>query len=302
MLVRPDGCCYYADNSNGSGEYMIYSRRLALGYASALALTGSITDSSFAATARRAGAMLGADRYPVKSDPQTVQRLQHLLVHRDEAGGTPHFATLAIRSHDTAWKAIGALDESALQQAVVKFGIRGYRLRRVNAFQTGRGLRYSTIWQLAAGPEWKTRHGMTLTQFEEASGQFAARGFRLAHLDGCATKSGARYSAIWEYGGGPALETFAALTSSAYTQKLKVLTVQGFRPRVISGYAPHGEVLFAAVFEAGSGTGWEAHHELTKPAFEEKSKTMTARGYLLADASGYVLGGRPMFTGVWENA
>jgi hypothetical protein len=279
---------------------MTFSRRSALEYASVLAATSGITEPGLAATALRAAFSPG--QHQAKSEQQTAQRLRHLLIHRDEAGGTPHLATLSIASADTAWMAINTLDDAAYREAVGKYRQRGYRLRRVNAFQTRNGIRYAAIWQLASGPDWQARHAMTLAQFQQEAARFKSRGYRIAHVDGCATKSGTRYAAIWERGNAAAQETFAALTGADYKEKFDSLTAQGFRPRQISGYAQNGQAHFAAIFEKGSAVAWDAHREMTASAFQTKSDAMAAQGYRLMDASGFVTGGRPMFSGIWEKA
>ncbi len=277
---------------------MTISRRLALGCASALAVTGSGTELGFASVARQVRGTFGSRS--VQAVPQTAQRFRVLLVHRDEAGGTPHFATLSVRAPDTAWIAIDTLDEAGYRQAFDKYAWRGYRLRRLSAFQTRKGTRYATIWQLASGAEWKTRHAMTGTEFEQASADFAAQGYRLTHVDGGTAPSGPRYAAIWERGNGAGQHCFAALTSADYKEKSETLSAKGFRPRQISGYAVDNQARFAALFEAGSAT--VADHQMTAAAFQGKSDAMTAQGYRLTDASGHMLGGQPMFSGVWEKA
>jgi hypothetical protein len=275
---------------------MTISRRLALGYASAFAVASGASDAS----ARTLRTVL--DTRDAAAAPQTAQRISHLLLHRDEAGGTPRFATLSIRATDTAWMAIHTLDDTAYRQAADTYGRRGYRLRRVNAFQTKNGMRYAAVWQLGAGPASQARHNMTLAQFEETSTRLASRGHRLAHIDGSATKSGARYAAIWERGAGAPQQSFAALNAADYERKLAALTAQGFRPVQISGYASGGQVLYAAIFEKSAGPAWEMHRVMTASAFQTKSNAMAAQGHLLMDASGAMLNGQAIFSGVWEKA
>ena len=276
---------------------MSITRRSALGYASGLAVASGIANPGLAATMRRAR---GAARE--FAHPQTAQRFNPLVIHRDEAGGTPHFATLWIKSADTAWMAINTQDDASYREAFDKYRLRGYRLRRINAFQTKNGMRYAAIWQLASGPQWQASHGMTLAQFDEASAQNAQQGYRLSYIDACGTQDGARYSAIWEHADGPAMEAATALTDAEYRQKFAALTAQGFRVRQISSYAAGGESRFAAIFEKSAGPTWEADHRMTAPAFRQKSDAMAANGYRLIDVSGHAIGEIPAFSGIWEKA
>jgi Bacterial tandem repeat domain 1 len=277
---------------------MNFSRRLALGYASALAATSGSTGLSIASVARQVGGALGTGN----SATQSAQRLHLLLVHRDEADGVAHFATLSVPSHDTAWMAVNTLDERAYREAFDTYRPRGYRLRRVNAFATKKGTRYAAIWQLASGPDWKAAHDLSLADYQEKSDRLAARGYRLVHVDGSAAQSGSRYAAIWERSEGAAQRSFAALTEAQYRQKRASLAAQGFQPRLISGHAPHGEPLFAAIFEKSADRGRLAHHQMTAAAFQKTAGEMITQGYRLIDASGYAIGGKPAISGVWEKA
>jgi hypothetical protein len=272
---------------------MSVSRRSALVSVSALAVT-----AANASVARGVHTVLNAG---VHAAPDTSQRIQHLLVHRDAAAGGPHFAPISFASGDTAWMSQQDLDERAYLQASAKYAMRGYRLRRVNAFQTNAGMRYAAIWQLASGPAQETRYGMTQAEFQEHAGRFAARGYTLAHIDGCATNGGARFAAIWEKRAAPAQKVFAALTATQLKRKSAELAAQGYRPRQIAGYA-QGRAQFAAIFEKGATVHREVHHAMTASTLSARSNAMFVTGYRLSDAGGYVVRGRPMFSGIWEKA
>jgi Bacterial tandem repeat domain 1 len=274
---------------------MSVSRRSALVCVSALA--ASTANSSIASTMRGVQAALASGG---NSTPDTHQRIQHLLVHRDAAPGAPHFAAISIPSGDTAWMSLQNLDERAYHEASAKFALRGYGLRRVNAFQTKGGMRYAAIWQLAQGPARESRHDMTPEQFRELGDRFAADGYRLTHVDGCATNAGTRFAAIWEKRTAPKQEVFAALTNAELKRNFAELTAQGYRPRRIAGYGPHGRTLFAAVFEPDNAGDWRVHHAMTVSGLRTQSNAMFAQGYRLSDASGYVVRGRPMFSGIWD--
>lgn len=264
---------------------MTLSRRSALVCASAFAVGAA--DNAVASTAR---GLLNAS---VAAEPQTTQSFQYVLLHQDEAQGTPRYAYLAIPAEDSAWVALHDLDERAYRAASAKYASRGYRLRRVNAFQTRTGARYAAIWQLASGPSQLVRHGMTQAEFEAGN----ARDHALAHLDATVTPQGPRFAAIWEKHSAQQ-DAFAALTSAELTQTLAAMNTKGYRPRQIVGFGTR----FAAVFEKGFAGGRETAHGLNADAFQAKSVTMRLAGYRMADATGYVVHGRPAFAAIWEKA
>ncbi len=269
---------------------MKFSRRLALGCASAFAAAASTTELSLASIMPATKA----------ETPRTVQRLFQPLIHRDETNEPPYFAMLSIRSADTAWMSIHDLDDSGFRAADEKYRARGYRLRRVSAFQAKAGLRYAAIWQYASGPEQQAHRGLTRADFTRMAAGLAQSGFRLSHVDASSTDAGVRYAAIWERSQGGEQRVFAALTGREYVRTRAELSAQGFRPLLISGHAESGASRYAIVFQKSAASGWEARHRMTASVFAGKARAMQARGALLTDASAHVASGRMVFSGVWE--
>lgn len=274
---------------------MTISRRMALEFASGLAVLGGSPGVALAS----GNTAFGAASW---SGQRTAQRFRPLVVHRDETGGFPHHATLWIEAADSPWMVIEDLDARGYRQASAKYESRGYRLRRINGFETPKGSRYAAIWQHATGPQYQAQRDLTLAEFERESAQLAQQGHRLTYIDARGTQSGAAYCAIWEKDGGPQQDVSAMLTAGEYERKFANLTAQGFRPVGISSYALHGEPRFAAIFEKSSGRAWDARHQMTEAAFKTKNSAMLARGYWLTDVSGYAAGKQPVFSGIWEKA
>jgi hypothetical protein len=124
---------------------MTISRRVALGCASAFAVTGS----SLAGVARRAVLV----RKSPQSAQSAAQRFLELLVDCDENGGTSYSSMIWIPAPDTAWHAVSSLNDLAYRVANTAYKKRGYRLRRVSAFKTRAGVRYAACWEYISGPD-----------------------------------------------------------------------------------------------------------------------------------------------------
>lgn len=231
----------------------------------------------------------------------SAQIVQHMVIHGDEAGGNDYSAPVSLTASNTLWATPNNLDASALRAAVESYRQRGYGLRRVNAFQTRNGVRYSASLQWGHAQSANFAVDMTPEEFHSAVARFAAQGLAVAHVDGCATAQGVRFSAIWEKAGA-AQKVVAGLSAAQYRQQVAALAAQGFRVSNIAGYAPGGRARFAAVFTADSGAPAEASHAIPAAKFPALKQQMMARGYRLRDASGYVAAGRPFYTGVWEQA
>jgi hypothetical protein len=272
----------------GTG-FMPVSRRSALAYAAALA----------SVAAKPVAAMARSTRTAYRS-ASSFQRVQQTLIHGDEARGLAHHVPLAFAASDTAWVGIAALSEDAYAKTSRSYAWRGYSLRRVNAFQTKKGMRYAAIWQYGRSAPTEARHNMTLAEFKGAADAFAQKGYVLAHVDGCATHAGTRFAAIWEKSSVAEQQMFADLTASEYEAKAAAMAVRGFRPQQIAGYAQDGQARFAAIFSKRANIRVDARHALPAAEYPVLAREMMARGYRLTDASGYVVGGTPFYTAVWE--
>jgi hypothetical protein len=268
---------------------MNISRRLALGCASAFAVTGGTTQLSLASIVK------SASTTPLPGNVQTTQRFLELLIHRDESHQSPYTAMISIAAPDTGWFGIYSLDESKYRVLNHDYKKHGYRLRRVSAFNTRDGICYSALWELASGPAWESTHAMTLAKFESARNDFKQSGYRMTHID-----ARVNYAAIWERGDNTTQQVFSALTLLEFEQQLATQTTQGFRPVRISATGAGGAPSFAAIFEKASAVGWQSKHQLSASDFFKTDNAAKAQGYRLTDASGYMLGGKANFSGIWD--
>jgi hypothetical protein len=267
---------------------MLISRRSTLAYASV-------------ATACATHALPAYAKVSVSGQLRTAQLVQHLVIHQDQTAGRAYHAALAVLSPDTAWQAPGLQSERDYQLSLATYARRGYGLRRVDAFQTKRGLRYAAIWQWGAAAPARIQHDMTAAGFKAATEFHAAENLVLAHVGAHTTPAGARFTALWDKAFGPAQKVFAGLTAAHYKQTVAALAADGFRPQQIAGYAVDGGVRFAAVF-TNRASAFEAHHAIPAMQFHARSAALLAQGYALRDASGFIAGGRPFIAAVWEQA
>ncbi len=268
------------------GDFMLISRRSALACASALTACTAVT---FPAAAHVATA-----------EPSTAQRLQHLLIHRDEAG-VAYSTPLPHAAPDTAWATSGLLDELALERELASRERRGYGLRRLSAFQTKDGVRHAAVWQLGRKTPALVRHGMTQAQFRRAAEAGIRGGLAMVHVDACTTEAGVRFAAIWERTVAPAEKISSGLTAEVLAHERAALAAGGYQPRQIAGYELRGEAHFAVVF-AKRAARQEVDHAIAAEKFRARDNAMRARGYALREASGYVAGDFPFVAAIWENA
>lgn len=271
---------------------MTISRRLALGCASAFALGGGTLQFSLAGAARHVAKLVGNPA----SNGQTAQRFLELLIHEDEARGIEYASMIWIAAPDTAWFAASSLSATAYGMNNVSLKKRGFRLRRVSAFDTRGGVRYAACWELASGPDWHSRHGMSLDEFRGACAEFAA-GHRMTHVD-----ARVGYAAIWEKGDPASQQILVALAPADFDAQSASLAAQGYRPRRISLAGAGGEPRLTGIFEKSTGTAWQAFPHLALADLRKTEAAMTAKGFRMTDASGRMIAGKPLFSGIWEKA
>jgi polyglycine hydrolase-like protein len=261
---------------------MSITRRRTLGFATALAALGGAGETGLASVLR------GTFR-----NTETAQCVLVPLIHRDESRSQPHSAIVSIPARDSAWYAINTLAPASYARLNKQFKTRGYRLKRVSAFHAASGTVYAAIWERANGPEWHSRHGLSLNAFNRAHADFSARGWRMTHVD-----ARAGYSAIWEHTASQQ-QTLVALSQGDFEQRMAELSGQGFRPAAISTGVANAASAFTAVFEKDS-TPWHYQHMLTADQFARTNAQMRGQGLRLVDAAGHMIGRQPTFAGLWE--
>lgn len=268
---------------------MLISRRATLASASALAAVSATSAS---------GAVFG----PQAETIGRSQKIQHLLVHPDEAGGRMVYAFLSLEAPDTAWKTAGMMDEATLHDTTATLRRRGYGLRRVNAFQTHRGMRYAAIWQYRRAAPARVQTGMDVTAFRAAAAWHAQQGLAIGQIDAARTEAGTRVSAIWEPASNNRQKVYADLSDADFTQHVSSHAAEGLVPRFVAGYASGDGARFAAVFDSARSASVQTDLSVLASEFPSRSHAMNAAGFILRDASGHAVNGRPFITAVWEKA
>ncbi len=110
----------------------------------------------------------------------------------------------------------------------------------------------------------------------------------------------ALYAAVWDTSSGPAWQARHGLTASQYQAAFNQLASQGYRLRMVSGYAPDGEDLYAALWDQSTGPAWQAHHRMTADQYQATFNQLAQQGYRLRTMSGYEVGGQDLYAALWD--
>jgi hypothetical protein len=153
----------------------------------------------------------------------------------------------------------------------------------------------------AAG-SWQARHDLTSAQYQAAFDQLTGQGYRLTWVSGYNEGASARFAAIFEQGSGPAYQARHDLTSAQYQATFDDLTDQGYRLKVVSGYAVGGQARYAAIFERSSGPAYQARHGLSSAQYQAAFDDLTGQGYRPVLVNGYTVGGQAQFAAIFERS
>ena len=161
--------------------------------------------------------------------------------------------------------------------------------------------RFAALFETDDGAfAWQARHGIDSATYQSTFDDLTGQGFRLTSVCGYSEGRDARFNAIWQQRGGPALQARHNLTSDEYQSTFDSLIGQGFRLTDVSGYAIGGQARYAAIWEQREGPEQQARHGLTRGQFQQTFDELTAQGYVLQKVSGYRVNVDVLFAAIWE--
>lgn len=199
-----------------------------------------------------------------------------------------------------AWEARCDLSSAQYQAKFDELFQQGFRLVDVSCYLIGDQVRYAAIWEQRGGPAWAARHDMTKSSFQAIFDDLVQQGYRLTRVSGCGGNDGGRYAALFEQSPGPAWEARIEMTRAEFQQRFNDFTSKGFRLIDINGYGVGQEARFAGIWEQRAGSPWQAYLDMTQEEFQARFDDLSKQGYRLKRMSGYWVGDRNWFAGIWE--
>lgn len=282
---------------------MEISRRTALVSGSAFVLAAGLPTAAYAFPAWEARSGMSAADYQTKFDAMAAQGFRPLIVDGYRITGNAEFAAIWMKKGGADWVARHNLSAAAYQQAFDDFKSQGYRPRWISSYNGPTGETFAAIWDKSPMADWQARHALSQADFQNIFNDLGAQGYRMTCVTVCNTGFGqTSYAGLWEKSPGPAWQAYSDMTPDQYQQKFDALSAQGYRPKMIKGYATIVGSHFAAIWEQSGGGAWEAHHNMTQAQFQQKFDAMSAAGFWLSDVTGYQMGGQAGYAGIWLKA
>lgn len=175
----------------------------------------------------------------------------------------------------------------------------GGRLSDDGAPAADEPVRYTAVFEQAAGPPWLALHGLTDEQYRQKFDELSGQGFHLIHLGGYALANQERFIAIWQQGDGPPLRPAHGLLKQ-YQPVFDQMTTDGFRLVEFSGHEVAGEGHYTALFAKVNGPAWQSYHTLTAAQYQQTSADLAGQGFRLTQLNGFSVGGAELFTPIYE--
>ncbi|MDQ3814609.1 MAG: serine hydrolase [Armatimonadota bacterium] len=154
----------------------------------------------------------------------------------------------------------------------------------------------------ANAASWEARHGLTPAQYQSAFTDLSKQGYRLKVISGYTSGGQERYAAVWNKTGGPEWAARHGLSSADYQKAFDDFSKKGFRLVYISGYAVSNQPQFAAIWEKSAGPAWTARHNLSSADYQKAFTDLAKQGYRLKVVSGYTVGGKDFYAGIWDKS
>ena len=131
----------------------------------------------------------------------------------------------------------------------IDFSSRSFRPQHISTYMVEGEVQYAAIWVKDGGPPATARYDMNEEEFERTQVEFTEQGYRLTDLNGCFSKKGASFAAIWEQSNGVTTKYNPSLDSERFTDTRKLMEEKGYRTTNISGYNNEEIQKFAVIWE-----------------------------------------------------
>ncbi len=270
---------YHARGRLATGEEVTLSR-----FTTRFAALWEHVDDGVAWQARQG---LDAGAYQQVFDRLVDQGYRLSTVCGYSEGAQARFNAVWVCQHGPAWQARHSLTEEAYREVFDELVHQGYRLTCLSGYAEAGQPRYAAIWEQSPGPEWRARHGLSSSEFQQTFAEMATAGFVLEQVCGYRVGVDVQFAAIWHREDGVTFAGRHGLTASRHEQACDEMVSQGYRMTGVCGYSDTGTGRFASVWRGDVGPVWQARHGMTAEDYQQTSDQLAAQGYRPVQISGY---------------
>ncbi len=155
---------------------------------------------------------------------------------------------------------------------------------------------------LKPGAPEVARHGLADEDYQCMFDQAINAGYRLEWVDGFSSKGQVFYNVVFRPAKGVQWSAAHGLTGAQYQAEFDQRKGMGYRLKQIDSYANGNKVLYAAIFEKGSGPAVTAYHGVPAAEHQKKFDALTAGPWKPKNLSVVSVGGERFYTALYEQA
>ena len=201
------------------------------------------------------------------------------------------------------WTASHGLTADEYQARFTELANQGLRLTDVSGYLSNDGkVRYTGIWERAAGPDWRGRHGIPAAQYQQVFNQLHAEGFRPIRLSGYATPTGVEFAGVWIADGVSDWEAHHGLDALSFAQKVAQLADGHLHLIDLTAYEDGGQARFAGIWQRLPGARPLVDIELDRGQFQLRFADMVAQRKPPTKVVGYSVQGTARYAAIWTDA
>ncbi len=216
-----------------------------------------------------------------------------------DVGGKVYYNAI-FRPKSGAFAAFHGLSGAQYQQRFDQLTRQGYRLRQIDAYGGDGGVRYAAIFGKQSGAAWKAYHGLSAEQHQQRMDAFTADGYRPRNV-AVASSGGKRiYAALYERIDLGSWQSKSQLGAAEYQQAFDANAKAGRKLVYVNAYAHGGQPQFSAIWSAKGNGAYRARHGLSGAQYQDEWEAATGAGYLTRDVTGYGVGGKAYYAGIWS--
>jgi CubicO group peptidase (beta-lactamase class C family) len=224
------------------------------------------------------------------------------LISLDANGPTnsPHIAAVWINDGFVDWTLVQGVTAAEYSAQVTTLTSQGYRTLCVDAYGDYPDQRLMAVWvrdaQVAAG--WAQVFDLSKSDYSTSWNNYANAGYRPLWISVNGTNtSTARFSGAWVKDGN-GFWTYWDMTSGNLSANVTNILGQGGRPVSLAGYGSPN-TLFAGHWIYAEQPVWTWNSELSAPAFQTATTTLTANGFRPVCITEYGPISSPRYASVW---
>jgi hypothetical protein len=192
---------------------------------------------------------LSRDGYKADSKSFESQGFRLAYVNVFEFNSQPRYSAIWNKRPAPGYVAIADLSNSEYQQILQQKKTMGLR----PVFATGYSMlgsdNYAVIFGEDAGIAWESRHGLTVSEYQDQFNQLASHGFRVKTVSGYLAHGVDQFLGIWEKVNGPIYRTSHGISESSYQSNYNDLHDQGYDLVFVEAFNSGSEVKFNWIWE-----------------------------------------------------